>query len=184
MQPHIVLDMDGVLADFIGGLLPVVSDVLGREVREEHITEYYFEHALRIEPAVWTALWEAHEHRLYRECLPYPGVHEGLKRLAQLGRLSIHTARPVQAEAATRAWISEHLGLELDVRFFPGAVKYTAAYEVDYFVDDNLSEIASAQAGRGFVMDRPWNRTGAAAATRRVSSLEEVAAHIEADLAR
>lgn len=184
MKPHIVLDIDGVLADFVGGLCPVVSDALGREVLEEHITEYYVTDALQIEPAIWAALWEAHEHRLYAESLPYPGIHEGLKALASLGRLSIHTGRPPQAEAATREWIVRHLDLPVDVRFLSGAAKYTSAHHVDYFVDDYLEDIVAASAGHGFIMDRPWNRTGAPATVRRVSSLLEVARHIEADLAR
>ena len=49
-RPHIALDIDGVLADFTGGFLPHLSRALGREVREEHITTYSFEEALRIRP--------------------------------------------------------------------------------------------------------------------------------------
>lgn len=177
---HIVLDIDGVLADFAGGMLPHLSAALGREVHEEHITEYYFERALGITPEVWAALWERHEHRLYAEALPYPGVEEGLRALSSLGRLSIQTGRPATSEAATRSWLAAHLPLPLDLAFRAGS-KYTAADAVDYFIEDNLADVLGATAGQALLMDRPWNQSGAPAGIRRVRSLLDAAAIIETD---
>ena len=62
-RPHIVLDIDGVLADFTGGFLPHLSRALGRAVREEHITTY-FEDALRVPTDVWWPIWAEFQHRV------------------------------------------------------------------------------------------------------------------------
>ena len=179
---HIALDIDGVLADFVGGLLPHLTAALGREVREEDITEYYIERSLRMTPEQWSDIWSRHEHRLYAEALPYAGVREGVAALASLGQLTIQTGRPERSQAATRAWIQTHLQMPFDVHFRSGTLKYTEADQVDYFIEDHAETIASAKSGRGIVIDRPWNRTGVPAHVQRVSTLVEAAAVIQADV--
>ena len=179
---HIAIDIDGVLADFVGGLLPHLSAALGREVREEHITEDYIDRALSMTPQEWADVWSRHEHRLYAEALPYADVHEGLATLSTLGRLTIQTGRPDGAAAATREWIAMHFDMPFDIHFRSGMPKYTEADRVDYFIEDHLNTALAAERGRGILIDRPWNRTGAPAHIQRMSTLIEAAAAIEADV--
>lgn len=179
--PHIVLDIDGVLADFAGGFLPHLSRALGRDVLEEHITVYSFEDALSVPRDVWLPVWELHQHRVYREALPYPGIAEGLEALRDLGQLTIQTARPEAAAEATIAWVERHVG-SIEVQFRAGSGKYRVADAVDYFVEDSLEEVLRAEAGVPVLIDRPWNRADAPAGIARVRSLLEAAQHIDAAL--
>ena len=172
------------LADFTGGLLPHVSIALGREIRLEDITEYYFEHALGLAPELWDRLWREHEHRLYAEALPYPGVREGLAPLTEIGQLVIQTGRPDSAAAATRAWVATHLDLPVEIHFRSQRAKYTIEDRVDYFVEDHLPTLLSAAHGYGVLVDRPWNRAGAPEHPQRVQNLLEAARVIEGDLTR
>lgn len=182
-MPHIAIDIDGVLADYVGGLLPVVSVALGRELREEQITTYLFEHAFSITPEVWAALWAEHEHRLYAEALPYDGVREALLSLHSIARLTIQTGRPTSAHEATRTWFHTHFDLDLPLEFRPDRPKYAAEDGVDYFIDDHGETLARATStGRGFVVDRPWNRLGVPEHVVRVGSFAEAAGIIEAEL--
>lgn len=180
-RPHIALDIDGVLADFAGGFLPHLSRALGREVREEHITTYSFEEALRIPREVWAPIWDEFQHRVYHEALPYAGVVEGFEALRDLGRLTIQTARPDRAAEATIAWLERHLG-PVEVQFRRGLGKYRHADAVDWFIEDSLEEIARAEAGVPILIDRAWNRLGAPAGIARVRTLIEAARHIEVEL--
>ena len=180
-KPHIALDIDGVLADFAGGFLPHLSRALGREVREEHITTYSFEEALRIPREVWAPIWAAHQHRVYLEALPYDGVVEGFAALRDLGRVTIQTARPDQATEATIAWVERHFG-PVEVQFRHGLGKYRHADAVDWFIEDSLDEVLGAEAGVPILVDRAWNRLGAPAGIARVRTLIEAARHIEAQL--
>lgn len=180
-RPHIALDIDGVLADFTGGFLPHLSRALGREVREEHITTYSFEEALRIPREVWSPLWAQFQHRVYHEALPYDGVVEGVAALRDLGRLTIQTARPDRATEATLAWVERHLG-PIEVHFRHGVGKYRYDDAVDWFIEDSLDEVARAEAGIPILVDRAWNRIGAPTGIARVRTLLEAARHIEARL--
>jgi uncharacterized HAD superfamily protein len=164
-------------------MLPHLSIALGREVRVDEITEYYFDAALGLAPEVWNPIWEEHEHRLYAEALPYPGVREGLAALTEMGQLVIQTGRPDSAAAATRAWIATYLDVPIEIHFRSQRAKYTAEDRVDYFVEDHLPTLLSAAHGYGVLVDRPWNRAGAPEHTQRVSNLLEAARVIEGDLA-
>src|SRR5688500_14676407 len=106
-------------------MLPHIGIALGRELRVEEIIVDYFDAALGLAPDVWNPIWAQHEHRLYAEALPYPGVPEGLAALAELGQLVIQTGRPDSAAAATRAWVATHLDLPIEVHFRSGRAKYT-----------------------------------------------------------
>jgi uncharacterized HAD superfamily protein len=184
MSLHIALDIDGVLANFVDALLPHVSEVLGREVLAEHITEYSIVGSVGMPIEVWAELWERLEDRMYHEAQPYPGVVEGLTELSALGRLSIQTSRPDKAEPATRVWLAKHLPHAFDVSFRSGRPKFVAVDEVDYFIDDSLDVVLAAERGTPIIVDRPWNRRDAPAHVRRVATLTEAAAVIEADVAR
>ena len=161
-----------------------MGTVLGRELRVEDITEYYIEHEFSLPPEIWTPLWEAHEHRLYAEALPYPGVSEGFAALADIGRLVIQTGRPDTSAEATRAWVATHLSVPIEIHFRSGRAKYTTEDGVDYFIEDHLPTLLTAAHGYGVLVDRPWNRRGAPVHTPRVTTLLEAARLIEDDLAR
>lgn len=178
---HIALDIDGVLADFTGGFLPHLSAALGREILEDHITEYSFETSLAIPPHIWTPLWATHQHRVYADAEPYAGVIEGFEALRALGDLTIQTARPSAAADETLAWVERHLGGAVEVHFRADTGKYRLADAVDYFIEDSLHEVLRAEAGRPVVVDRPWNRVGAPEGVIRVRTLIEAAERIEAE---
>ena len=149
----IILDCDGVLADFQG----LACERLG--VQREDVTSYDFFLQDERKQAFW-ALCEDRE--TWRVLEPLPGAMEGVTRLIDAHQeIVVATAswHSCDGWATERyAWLRKHFGIR------PGQVvigrqKHLLAGRV--LVEDRadtLDEWICAQRGRGFIFDAPYNR--------------------------
>lgn len=92
---RILLDCDGVLADFVGGFLKTLRDIDGVPRAHEDVTQYTIEEALDLTPETTASVHAQISQRGW--CLglqPIIGAREGVKALREAGHdLAVVTAR-------------------------------------------------------------------------------------------
>lgn len=183
----ILVDADGVLADFTGAYLGVVESITGCRARHEDVTSYHIHQCpWFVELAAKTPGLKKHVAAIVTHergfCLgidALPGAAPGLESLREAGHHVICVTSPWHGphwHHERVEWLREHMG------FVPEDVVFCSKkYLVrgDVLVDDRYENVDKWPGGLGLLWDQPWNRafktSGAGLlAPRRVTSWAEV----------
>jgi 5'(3')-deoxyribonucleotidase len=183
VKPLFLLDCDGILSDFIRGLLDFVEKATGaRPARESITTQHAFDHLDRSlkEP------FEAHVRAggFVSSLEPYPGAVDGFHRLSEIADVHIVTApwKGAPTWMHERAeWLERHFGIPFD-RVHHESSKFLT--RGDYLLDDHgkhltewLHNHRDHFLGHALLWDTPHNRLETS--FWRVRSWEQVITIVE-----
>lgn len=177
---RILVDVDGVLADYVGAILAGVNETLGTSFRHEDVTQWNISEALGI--GSQTVRDFAVSPDLVRGLEPIRGAKEGFKMLDQTQYVYVVTC-PGDTPTWTsdrEAWLWKHF------QFPRSRVVHTYCKHIiqgDMLIDDNVDNVrawaAEHKYGVALLWDRPWNQRADVGRYTRVKSWEEIAALIE-----
>jgi hypothetical protein len=158
IRPDVALvDVDGVLADFVGGLADAVPGV---DALRNPTTYDYF---ASLEPEVRLAAFDVlGDAAFWRDLRPIPGALDVLANLRGVADDVWLVTSPWRGcpgwERARRAWVDAHIGA--DIKMMATWDKYKVPGDV--FFDDNPNHVEAwmlAYPGRvAFLVDQPYNR--------------------------
>lgn len=162
-KPRVLLDVDGVLADFVGGYLRLLAEHTGIVATHEQVTQFDIgaslgltkDQAARMKRAVGSA------EQFARSLSPLPGAIEGVRALQEVADVWIATS-PWNSNPTwchdREWWLKEHFGI-------PHArVTHTSAKHMlrgDFLVDDKTETLQKwlAEGQSGAVQwETPHNR--------------------------
>ena len=153
------IDIDGTIADFIGGWTRRYVDHFDIPVASADIIDWDFLSLTHFDN--WTEFWEwIKTSRTFRNLLPYPGAVQGLRSARRIGHdVAYITHRPEWAREVTEEWLDYH-GFVYGELFMMANKQHV---ECDVYLDDAphvLAELRSAcpPTIRVVRMVRPWNR--------------------------
>jgi 5'(3')-deoxyribonucleotidase len=161
-MPRILLDVDGVLADFVGSFLYELRDITGVKYTREQVTEWQIEKALNLAPAVVSEAYERtkRQHWCFN-IAPYPGAREGVKALREAGlNLRICTTPMAKSKhwmPERVEWLWNYFGFKESEIIF--TYEKHAVY-ADAIVDDKIATLRDwvGQFGFGGVKATPFSR--------------------------
>lgn len=163
IRPVVLLDIDGVVANFVEGCLPIIRMITGRTYQHDDVTQWQIEKALGLDTEETAELyrnicqegWCAHLR-------PYEGAKEGvaaLRAFADVVPVTSHFFTSKHWVSERDEWIVEHLGIpKTDI------VHTHAKYRVlgDVLVDDKTSHLDKWSAhhamGHGVLFLRNYNK--------------------------
>ncbi len=157
----VLVDVDGVLADFVGGVCARVNETIPKIVHQFKPTDFKEWDIGKLLPSYWKGIVSKPGFCYNLE--PYPDAKEGMKALLDSGAKIVVVTSPWHSET----WISERiewLALHMkisrqDVIFAEG--KHKALIKGDFLIEDSL-ENAQAwnrnQSGYAHLVNRPWNQ--------------------------
>lgn len=142
--PTILLDIDGVAANFIEGCRPVVEKMLGRRIRHDDVDQFMIEKALGLTAAQTEELYATVMTEGWCRSLPaYAGAKEGVARLREFAHVSPVTAHFFTSKSwvwERDEWIVEHLGIpKTDVHHTHSKFRVDG----DALVDDKTSHLSA-----------------------------------------
>jgi 5'(3')-deoxyribonucleotidase len=154
---RIGVDLDGVLADQVGHILPRINAEQGTSLTREDVDEWRLplprsDIACEINKALTDP-----EYVLTMP--PLPGAKRLLNRLFWRHEIIILTARPREALEWTRIWLDRN-GLSFDQLIAATEAK-KSLHGCDVLVDDyigNVVEYLANSKGVAVLVDQPWNR--------------------------
>ena len=152
---NILLDCDGVLADFVSASIRVH----GQSLAHDEVTdwEYFREWGLSS-----NQFWKPLRGRefWYEQIKPYPWAPELLSKLSALGDVTILTAPSADPEcpAAKIEWLGDRLGIGMD-QILVGRRKYLCARPDSVLIDDSHRTVARFKEWGGHAIEfpQPWN---------------------------
>lgn len=161
--PVVLLDIDGVCADFISASLAVLRRLFGLYFRHDDVTTWNLEDSLKLtetQRARMMAEWS--RPGFCRAIPPYDGALEGVIALRELGCDVYAVTAPMWSSATWMAertdWVQEHLSIQRD------KVIHTSAKHLvrgDLLVEDKVSTLADWAAahpdGTGLLFGRAYN---------------------------
>jgi len=181
----ILLDCDGVIADFLTPTLEFVKNKTGQEFTHTHITEWDIFKSIGMAD-MWKDFHEfASKKNFCAKIKPYTGSQAGVARLRLVGDVYVVTsplATPHWCFERTQ-WCEKHFELGK-----PNVIHAEAKYMVmgDVLIDDKyeniLSWVATNPYGTGLLFDRPYNQMhecGEGNRIVRVKSWEEILLRVE-----
>lgn len=161
MNPRVLLDVDGVLADFLSPALDVVERLTGRKYSTEEMTTWDI---FEIVGKEWEQpFFEAcNQPNFAANLTVYPGAQEGVRRLQEIAEVYIVTSplnhNPTWTYERER-WLRDHFDIP------HGRIVHTSAKHLcvgDALIDDrpyNVQKWAYGHPnGTGLLWDAPWNR--------------------------
>ncbi len=163
-KPRVLLDVDGVLADFVGGVLAILGSRFDIWRKPEEITEFDLSKSLGLHPDIVTALFGeiTNRQRFAADLAVYPGAVDGVRRLHEIADVYVVTSPWNSNPTWTHdreAWLARHFDIP------HSHVVHTSAKHLvcgDLLVDDKTStlvEWSNAHPG-GFAVQwqTPHNR--------------------------
>lgn len=160
-KPVVLLDVDGVLADFVTPVLAEINARTGGEYTYEEINGWDIYAALNVDPTVGRLVDNVIQQPGFCAGLrEYPGVAKFLELLRERADVIAVTA-PFEGAH----WIGERLTWLADRGFSKRDIVFTNRKELvrgDYLIDDKASTVGTWEdvhpLGRGILYNRPWNR--------------------------
>lgn len=162
----ILLDLDGVVVDFVGSFLRCYRKA-GGIVPADLRLDWGFDQALRDEDARFAA-W--HDPSLFRDAEPFPGAVEAVVKLSRwpLDVEFLTSCLDLTGHHATgkALWIARHFfsGFDQPHERAARAITLTTRKELvrgDIFIDDHapyvLRWLARNPGGKAYLIARPWN---------------------------
>lgn len=163
MSKNILLDLDGVLANFLQGAINVLNRRLDKTVTEEQfVTEFgewginkYFGVSL---PDFWTAIES--ESDFWLNLKPLPWAKQLYEWLSSEYEVTIVTSPSGDPDCARQKleWLKKHFGITPD-KVFIGSRKYLMAREGNVLIDDwseNVNKFVNV-GGKGICVQGNWN---------------------------
>ena len=154
------IDIDGVLADIVRTMLPLLARECGRAVKHDDIICYSFSEALNIPEERVAALMEEVIAEGHFGAAPViDGAVEALELLYH-HTLWLVTSRPECVRNETVRWLAQHRVPYHELVFAPATGKARNGDGFDLFVEDNL-ETALVLSGEDIpvlLFDWPWNQ--------------------------
>lgn len=163
IRPEVLVDVHGILLNFVHGYLELIKDALGKTYLPEEVTEYDIPACLGL----------AHEEQKlidllvsepgFAESLPvYEGAREGLEKLQRVASVFIVTSPWDDSptwEYETKHFLRKHFDISL-AHIINAHAKYQVAG--DFLVDDKAKHLRAWHArhpnGRGVHWMTPHNR--------------------------
>lgn len=144
-KPRILLDCDGVTADFVDGALAIVHCVTGRRYAPEDVKAFDFCKSLGLSPAERTAVMGSISTAtgFCAGLTPYPDAIDGVRRLRDVATIHVVTSPWNSNKTWTyerEAWLACHFGISPNHVHHSGE-KYL--YGGDMFVDDKNDHVAA-----------------------------------------
>lgn len=160
---RVLLDCDGVLADFVGAALGLIKKVTGKPYTKANVKQWDFINDLVRDERDYLEIYQGvHAAGFCAGIHPLAGAEKGMAELRKMP-VDIYVVTAPQFESAhwvperTR-WLNYHFRLDKDRLLYTDAKRLAAG---DVFVDDSSEHVASWRAehpaGVGYVMDAPHN---------------------------
>lgn len=163
-------DMDGVLCDFVGSLIPIIQDVFGLSMTREDFTgSATYE---LVYPLLPPELQNKYADRdlfyqtitppgFYKGLEPFEGMVEAIHKSVEENEYVCVVTRPIEWERCPyekRWWLDKHLGdLKLPV-FMVSRMEAKSLVHVDVMVDDDPRVLKSLDYSIGLAVKQPWNK--------------------------
>lgn len=174
-EANILLDMDGVLANFV----KATSAAHGREYLPESITQFNMAELWGLSAEeFWSPLSGA---LFWEDIEPYPWAEELLSELRAIAPVTICTApsRDPHCAGGKLAWLKRELKIK------PHEVvlcnkKYLLARPSNILIDDSDSKIKAfgSQGGRTILFPQPWNEHKMTFTPGLMKTLVSLASHL------
>lgn len=153
------VDVDGVLANQIEGILPRVRARLGIQLRYEDVTQWRLPLG---ESDIAKEIEIAFDDSDYVLGMPvHPGARELVDDLYGDNSITLITARPPQTRSWTLQWLHNH-GFTFDALVNVKDEK-KSFYRPDILIDDyigNVKEYLTNTTGTAILVNQPWNNSG------------------------
>ncbi len=162
-------DMDGVLCDFLGGLIPTLEELFGLTLeREDFVTSATYE---LIYPMLTPSQQKVFADRdlfyrtvtppgFFKNLQPYPGMAEALRQVAEEQEYICIITRPIEWERCPgekKWWIDKYLSdLKIPI-FMTSRMEAKSLIQVDVIVDDDPRVLKSLDYSVGVAVKQPWN---------------------------
>lgn len=141
MTPRVLLDCDGVLADFQTRCLQLINEITGWSKTLEDMRSWDIFEALGVPDDVEQAVYDRmHEPGWCESLDPYPGAVEGVKRLREIAKVYVITSpmRGKNWHHERDAWLWKHFKINTKSIGHVSA-KYIVAGDI--LVDDKISNL-------------------------------------------
>lgn len=162
MRPEVLLDIDGVAANFIKGCIPAAEAIIGRPVYHDDIDQFMIEKALGMSEDQTAELYKHVMTEGWCRSLPaYEGAKEAVAFMQQHADVIPVTAHFFSSKHwvyERDAWIIEHLGIaQTDI------IHTHRKFQIDgdVLIDDKISHLRSwigrRPTKRGVLFQRRYN---------------------------
>ena len=169
---NIGLDIDGVLADFIGAFISYHNLVYGTDFSYHQFT------TLRFGPVIGTSHEEANARvtefnhsPFFRLILPIQGSQKAVEALSSKARVIVITSRPSALEHETRKWLGRHFPECKEIYFAKNHItsdnqglkpkeQLCLDNQVKVMIEDDLehAELCHKAGIKVYLLDQPWNQ--------------------------
>lgn len=154
-KTRVLIDLDGVVRDFVGSLIRVYNRV-HPEHQVQLVNSRQLEDFFPIGPAIYRFMEPGFVEEIIQDARPYPGALEALKGWKNEYEIVVVTSQPDVIKASTYIWIGKHDLPTNEVHITYQKSEVAGLALLDDFTD-NLQEFADS--GRLAVcLDQPWNQ--------------------------
>jgi len=154
---RIGIDVDGVIANQITGVIPRIKSRLGISLSYQDVVHWKMPLA---QSSIDKEIVLAMEDSSYIRSMPmHPFARAILDDLYEENNISIITARPPHTESWTRLWLTKQ-GISYD-NLYSVQEKEKSLYALELLIDDyigNIMEFLDKTTGSAILVNQPWNQ--------------------------
>lgn len=160
---NIGTDLDGVIADSDPVYRFFIKKFLGRELKREDVTSFFYEDCLGISVAEMNRVWDFfNNEKGWEKIEPVAGAVEFLNKFAVKNKVFVVSSRPAFLEKDTKEWLERYEVNYNKLILTDGQPKLNAIknLNISHFIEDRLDYAQEmAKAGiKVLLFNYPWNQ--------------------------